>query len=73
MKILSAIAISLSFVFVGCRAFEENIEASENASSTRGLNQKQEESIADFAEGGQLNATEQEAMAESISGAGGLD
>jgi len=73
MKILSAFLVGLSLCFTGCRAFEENIEASENASSTRGLNEKQEKSVEDFAGGGQLNATEEEAMAESISGPGGLD
>ena len=36
--------------------------------TTRGLDQGEEETVDEFAEGGQLNVTEKETMDESISG-----
>ena len=68
MKLFILFFGSCLFLFTGCMQFRENVEADEMARTPQGLNELQENQVSEFAEAGQLNATEEREMDESISG-----
>jgi len=59
---------SLLLLFAGCEQFQENMKEDQEATSIQSLNAKQSDDVDQFAEGGQLNAYEEEQMQESING-----
>tara|TARA_R100000027_G_scaffold18483_1_gene13305 strand:- start:3562 stop:3771 length:210 start_codon:yes stop_codon:yes gene_type:complete len=51
-----------------CTQFQENVKSNRYDSTPAGLSEKQEQQVNEFAEAGQLNSFEQEAMNSSIEG-----
>ncbi|MEM0967134.1 MAG: hypothetical protein AAGJ81_13400 [Verrucomicrobiota bacterium] len=67
VRILLACSLALSLLS-GCAGFRKNLNESREDRTSSGLDAIQEDTVDDFAEGGQLNPSEEAAMKESISG-----